>query len=104
MASRRKHRQDCIERLGNDWDEVHAWLDGRFMECNGHIRHRIYRHNAEGVEKIRKWWGDEAAQAAKIHIQRDFGLLDVPGVSLDEIPKNMKDAAVILAIILEDQK
>jgi hypothetical protein len=45
----------------------------------GNLFHRSFRHNVNGVEEVRKKWGDEAAKAAEIHIKRDF-----PG--LDRIP------------------
>ena len=45
---------------------MHQWLDALFAEF-GH-EHRRHRHHAEGIEEVRKMWGDEAALAAKIHI------------------------------------
>ncbi|MDI6839264.1 MAG: hypothetical protein QMD71_00140 [bacterium] len=35
-------------------------------------RHRKFRHHKEGIEQVRKMWGDEAAKAAEIHIRTDL--------------------------------
>ena len=37
--------------------------------------HRGYRHNRRGIEEVRKRWGDKAARAAEIHIERDGELI-----------------------------
>lgn len=66
MAYLHEHCQDCKERLGREWREVHQWLDGLYA-VHGHD-HRQHRHHAEGVEEVRSLWGDEAALAAQIHI------------------------------------
>jgi hypothetical protein len=74
MASRKQHCKETLEKLGKDWNEVHAWLDG--LACVSgqlNINHRRWRHHDEGVEEIREMYGDEAALAAVIHIERDFG-------------------------------
>lgn len=66
VAYLHEHCQDCKDRLGREWLEVHQWLDGLYA-VHGHD-HRQHRHHAEGVEEIRGMWGDEAALAAQIHI------------------------------------
>ena len=74
MASRKAHCLETFGKLGKEWECVHAWLDG--LACvNGmlNIRHRRWRHHKDGVEEVRKIWGDEAAEAAEIHIKRDLG-------------------------------
>jgi hypothetical protein len=74
MASRKEHCKETLEKLGQEWDEVHAWLDG--LACVSgqlNINHRRWRHHDEGIEVIREMYGDVAAEAAKIHIIRDFG-------------------------------
>lgn len=69
MAYLHEHCYDCKRLLGNEWKEVHEWLDALFAEYGP--AHRCHRHHVEGVEEIRKIWGDEAAIAAKIHILVD---------------------------------
>ena len=76
MPSFDYHCQDCIEKLGKPYEEVHKWLD-EFMGDETvplieRTRHRKYRHNKEGIEQVRKMWGDEAARAAEIHIRKDL--------------------------------
>ncbi len=74
MGYRWEHEDDCIKLLGHPYDEVHAWLDAKVaeypIEKYGDY-HRQIRHNKEGIEIIRKRWGEEATKAAKIHIYRD---------------------------------
>lgn len=69
MARFEEHCQDCIEELGEPFEEVNLWLDGLF--CILGPSHRDVRHNVLGVEKVREKWGDRAARAAEIHIIKD---------------------------------
>lgn len=66
MAHLDDHCAHCRQLLGHEWRKVHLWLD-KLYEKHGPL-HRPYRHHAEGIEVVRKRWGDEAAWAAKIHI------------------------------------
>ena len=79
MARLKEHEKDCIDRLGNPFTRVHRWLDAfikKYPIEQFEERHRFFRHNKEGVEKIRKMWGDWAAEAARLHIARDdFGYI-----------------------------
>ena len=76
MATRKIHCEDCMEKLGKDWNEVHAWLDGlSCIDGQLNINHRRWRHHDEALEEIREMWGDEAVEAAKIHLIRDFGYI-----------------------------
>lgn len=77
MSSHADHCKDCKARLGQEYAQVHHWLDELFRYFGG--AHRAYRHHTEGVEACRKAWGDGAAEAAKIHILADFpNLTEVP--------------------------
>lgn len=85
-----KHCARCLELLGNEFNEVHWWLDelankpadGRRRDLNSFSGgrsfgpldpyHRKYRHNYEGIDHVFKTWGPEAAEAAKLHILDDF--------------------------------
>jgi hypothetical protein len=40
--------------------------------------HRQFRHNTNGVESVRRRWGDEAAKAAELHIIADEGYVPTP--------------------------
>lgn len=70
MASREEHSKDCVKALGEPFFEVHDWLDELWPTVGP--CHRFIRHHEGGVEEVRKMWGDKAAEAAKIHIRKDF--------------------------------
>lgn len=59
-----EHCKDCRDALGEDFREIHEWLD-EFFPSRG-LRHRVVRH-----QEVRKKWGDRAAKAAQIHIEKD---------------------------------
>ncbi len=74
MARLEVHETDCIVSLGKPFTEIHKWLD-EFAERYPVIifggYHRKFRHNKEGIEEVRKKWGDKAGRAARLHIERD---------------------------------
>jgi hypothetical protein len=72
MADYKEHCRDCQKRLGKDWNVVHRWLDELFVKMGCHERHRDIRHHEKGIEEVRRKWGDQAAEAARIHIAKDF--------------------------------
>jgi hypothetical protein len=69
VASLEQHKRDCIEALGEPFQNVHEWLDALFPVLGPY--HRKVRHHAEGVEEIRQTLGEKAALAAQVHILRD---------------------------------
>jgi len=71
-----EHCNECNKLMGKDYREVHAWLDEFFM-TKGPF-HRKIRHHIEGIEEVRKIWGDDAAKAAELHIKSDMFGLPVP--------------------------
>jgi hypothetical protein len=79
MCSFKEHCADCKRNLGDDFVEVNRWLDEMYKYDQG-FHHRSYRHHKEGVEEVRQKWGDLAAEAAMVHIRKDF-----PGL-MGEIP------------------
>ena len=84
MASRKEHCKECKEKLGKPFNEVHKWLDGCatvILEGIAYldINHRRHRHHKEGLEEIRKIFGEDAYIAGKLHILSDFGY--IPSVS-----------------------
>ena len=86
MPTTEQHCNDCVRKLGQPFPEVHAWLDA-LSEGDGSLGHRDIRHNLQGVEEIRERWGDEAAQAALIHIMLDWG-----GIREDQVPRDQEEA------------
>jgi hypothetical protein len=86
MPGHKQHCEDCERQLGQPFPEVHAWLDA-FYDGDGALEHRAARHHMEGVEEVRRLWGDDAARAAVLHI-----MLDWDGIREDQIPKNGMEA------------
>jgi len=72
MASYKEHCAECQEKLGNPWCVVHRWLDEFFVQQGCHERHREIRHHQLGIQEVRKKWGEQAAEAAQLHIANDF--------------------------------
>ena len=50
---------------------IYGWMDFWGQSPYG-TRHRYLRHHRQGIEEIRKRWGDSAAMAAEIHIRQDL--------------------------------
>jgi hypothetical protein len=82
------HCKRCEEILGKPFKEVHLWLDELFhMKIFGPW-HRCVRHNWEGIAQVKAMWGDEAAEAAKIHIMDDLrsegGMISESDIAKDQ--------------------
>ena len=65
-----EHCKKAEEKFGNPWYVVHRWLD-EFAKQDLPF-HRRARHHKQGVEEVRKLWGDEAALVAEQHIGDDM--------------------------------
>jgi len=74
----KEHAKQCKEKLGKDWIVVHRWLDEYTGIYWPSKIHRTHRHHKEGVEQVRKMWGDEAAGAAEMHIRADLECEEIP--------------------------
>lgn len=72
MSSYKEHCIECQKKLGKDWSVVHLWLDEFFAKMGWDVKHRDIRHHEVGIEEVRKMWGDDAAAAARLHIEADF--------------------------------
>jgi len=72
MASFTEHCLECKEKIGDPFPQVHKWMDEYFALLHFDVKHRDVRHHEKGIEEVQRMWGDEAAKAARIHIQRDF--------------------------------
>ena len=83
MSSYKEHCKECREKLGKDFYVVHRWLD-QFFPILGE-KHRELRHHLDGISEVRKMWGDEAAEAARLHISADF---------YGYVPKNADDVRI----------
>jgi hypothetical protein len=80
-------------RLGEEYKEVHLWLDEYAKKYPIHIHgpyHRQFRHNREGVEEVRKKWGNGGARAAEFHILFDMGC--IPERTIDAFKAMLEEA------------
>lgn len=78
MATFKKHCDECKEKLGNEFAEVHLWLDecAQKYPINTYGEyHRRFRHNLEGLEEIEKRWGKDGRRAGELHILTDMGFI-----------------------------
>ncbi|RPI63020.1 MAG: hypothetical protein EHM48_03110 [Planctomycetaceae bacterium] len=74
---------------------MNIWIDACFDQFDGKLDHRDIRHNMEGVEIVRKMWGDEAAKAAILHIRLDWG-----NIPEENIPKDQAQATAFREAII----
>jgi predicted HD phosphohydrolase len=72
MPSFAQHCAETTAALGQLFDEVHLWLDEFAGKPPYGMRHRKLRHHRAGIELVRKLWGDQAAEAARLHIIADL--------------------------------
>ena len=103
MAGIDQHCKDCINLLGEHFNDVHMWLDeiagilpiGLFYDY-----HRSFRHNSYGLAVVRSLFGPAAYVAAKIHLVRDcedwMCPLTFEGYSLDEILEKLPGSLLFL--------
>ena len=86
----KEHCTRCKNILGNEFDYVHKWLDEFHGTPKYKTRHRKVRHHLKGIEDVRDMWGDDAAEAATLHIVDDLKVGE--DISADEswIAKNEK--------------
>jgi hypothetical protein len=75
MPSFKVHCDECEYTLGNPFPDVHHWLDEFAREYYPSPVHRAIRHHREGIEQVRLKWGNDAAEAARLHIQADMGFI-----------------------------
>lgn len=73
------HCARTIDKLGEPFEQVHLWIDElAYVAGTGwegvkfDPEHRQYRHHLEGIELVRKRWGEKAAQAAILHVLDDL--------------------------------
>lgn len=72
MPSFTQHCAETTAVLGKPFEEVHRWLDEFAGKPPYGMRHRKLRHHLAGIEQVRKLWGDQAAEAARLHIIADL--------------------------------
>ena len=78
MATFKQHCDECKEKLGYEFTEIHIWLDEYAKKYPIYTHgeyHRRFRHNLEGLDKIEKRWGNEGRKAGDLHIITDMGFV-----------------------------
>jgi hypothetical protein len=86
MPSFDEHLLESLQRFGRGFPEVHKFLDEFAGKPGIGMRHRCLRHHLEGIEEVRRRFGDSAAEAAKQHIISD---LKMEGwTETDTFPRN----------------
>lgn len=75
MPGMKIHCSDCLELMGEEFPEVHRWLDQYAKDLPTPIffdYHRSLLHNSYGLAIIRARWGEKAYEAGRIHLARDY--------------------------------
>lgn len=83
------HCTESILLFGKPFEEVHQWLD-EFAGAPGiGFKHRKIRHHLQGIEEIRKLFGDTATEVGLQHIKSD--LKEEGWQKTDRFPKDEND-------------
>lgn len=73
MPSLQEHCAETVEAMGQPYMQVHKWLDEwHSVPGYGGLAHRRKRHHMAGIMEVRRMWGEEAAEAARLHILSDL--------------------------------
>lgn len=84
-----EHCDECLRILGQPFEDVHKYLDAFAGSSEYGMRHRRKRHHLVGIEEVRRLFGAEAAEAARLHIVSD--LKEEGWTESDPFPKDEKD-------------
>jgi hypothetical protein len=66
------HCAECEQVLGKSFIDVHIWLDQYAFTPEYGMRHRRVRHHEVGIREAMKLFGDDAGEAARLHILADL--------------------------------
>lgn len=80
-----QHCEECRQKLGTSYEEVHRWLDELFLTPEYGVHHRRARHHRAGIEEAGRLFGEGAERAALLHVVADLGL------AAAELPRNEED-------------
>ena len=72
MPSFKEHCEKSELAFGNPYEKVHRWLDEFAGKPPHGMRHRHLRHHLQGIEEVRRIFGNDAARAARQHIEMDL--------------------------------
>ena len=71
MGTLAEHKADCKKRLGEEFEEVHIWMDQWHGMFGG--RHRYMLHHEEGIREAEERFGSSGGAAARHHVELDCG-------------------------------
>ena len=66
------HQRESRTLFGDDFTEVHLWLDAFQGTEEYRMRHRRVRHHLAGMREAERLFGLEGAKAARQHIVSDL--------------------------------
>jgi hypothetical protein len=67
-----EHVQESFELFGEDYGEIHRWLDEYAGTEEYGMRHRTVRHHEAGIQRAVALFGKDAGEAARRHIISDL--------------------------------
>ena len=83
------HCEESQKIFGEDFAEVHLWLDEFAGTPEYGFRHRKKRHHEDGIQLVTKLFGEDAALAARQHIISD--LKEEGWTEKDHFPRDETD-------------
>jgi len=72
MASFEIHCSVSLEKFGNEWTELHLWLDAFANTPQYGMRHRSVRHHEAGIREAVELFGVEAELPERLHVEMDL--------------------------------
>jgi hypothetical protein len=72
MSTFERHCQEYRGLFGEDFKEVHLWLDEFQGTPRYRMRHRRVRHHEAGIQEAIRLFGEKAGQVARQHIISDL--------------------------------
>ena len=67
-----EHCAETAAAMGEPFEDVHRWLDEFAGKPPRGMRHRKLRHHLAGIAEVRSLWGEQAGEAARMHIIADL--------------------------------
>jgi len=90
MSSFEEHCEASLKMFGNDYHQVHQWLDQYAGSSQYGFKHRKLRHHLSGVKEAMSIFGDDVEQAALLHIIMDLSQ-EGWNQDTDHFPQNQQD-------------
>ncbi|MCG6537124.1 MAG: hypothetical protein L7F78_21050 [Syntrophales bacterium LBB04] len=72
MPSLETHCAESLRLFGEEFEDVHRWLDEFAGSQEYGFRHRHKRHHLGGINRAAKLFGEKAALAARQHVISDL--------------------------------